>query len=189
MTEPTSASDSLEATEAPLPKIPEALAHRGRRVVANIIDSLLLAAIGYGLGTLLSETFSSMMGWEILIGFLVALLFYAIPESNLMHGQSFGKRLLKIKVVNKNLESPSFSIALARTALFFSPVYLIPVAELFIEVSGITGTIFRTLSVSLYLIFFYLFIFNSKTKQSIHEILTSTYVVNEDSRSLHPETP
>ena len=54
-----------------------------RRIVAIFVDFLILGLLGFILGLLLSNIFIQMGGWGRLIGFIIALSYFAAMNSKL----------------------------------------------------------------------------------------------------------
>jgi uncharacterized RDD family membrane protein YckC len=149
-----------------------------RRIGALFIDGLLLGIIGFVLGIFFENVFVEIGAWGRLIGFLIALSYFGIMGSSLFNGQTFGKKLLKIQVVN----SSNSTITLTKSFLRYS-ILLIP---FFLNGAQINNEIL--LSYLLYLLSFivfggslsttYLYVFNRTTRQSLHDLIIGTYVVN-----------
>ncbi len=176
MTDTSSSSEpQIAKEEKPYFKPQVAFAKRGRRLLAYLIDTVVLLIM---LGVL-SRILFSYDQWPLLWA-IIMLLWFALPESKLMKGQSFGKRLLKLRVINSNLQSPNFGTAIIRTAIFILPtVFPIIFGRYLIQFSPlwfVSSVFISSLSIAT----FYLFIFNKGTKQSLHDIVTHTYVVDEN---------
>lgn len=153
-----------------------------RRVLALILDGLALGILGFVFGLFLFDFFAHLGGWGRLLGFCVALVYFAVLNSSLGKGQTIGKRIMKIEVVNRD----GAHISLARSAVrymvlgtpFFLnnailPPYLVisPIGYIMVFiVFGIGGSIV------------YLYIFNRRTRQSLHDLLLGTFVVHKTPR-------
>ncbi len=157
-----------------------------RRVGALLVDTLLLGIVGFVLGLALERVFVQMGGYGRFIGFAIALVYFTTMNSRLFAGQTLGKKLLKLRVVNADNEN----ISLARSALR----YLV-IATPF-SLNGAHFTNEAMLSVLIYplsLIIFggifsilYLYIFNRVTRQTLHDLAVGTYVVNADAAKQEP---
>ena len=71
-----------------------------RRIAAFVVDGLVLGLIGYVLGLLLFDVFVSLGAWGRCFGFVVAMAYFVPQEVAHGGGQSLGKRLLRIRVVD-----------------------------------------------------------------------------------------
>ena len=96
------------------------------RVIAYIVDGILVAIPSFIIGFILAFFIAFGFGFYGFIfgGFtflfgLLFILYFAFTES--MWGASFGKRFLKLKVVNKNGATPTFMEAFIRNVskIFF----------------------------------------------------------------------
>lgn len=151
-----------------------------RRIGALFIDSLILGIVGFALGLFLENTFVQLGGWGRLIGFVISITYFGFMNSSIFNGQTFGKKILAIKVVDSTNSTISLSRSLLRYSFLAIPFSL----------NGAQFTNEALLSYLMYplsLIVFgglfsisYLYIFNRVTRQSLHDLITGTYVVNSD---------
>lgn len=149
-----------------------------RRIGAFLIDSLILGAFGYFLGLLFSNQFVLLGGWGRALGFIIALLYFGVLNSGAAGGQTVGKKLLKIRVVTLNNVPIGALRSFGRYSILGLPFFLngaqLPIAWSFSSlVYLISLVVFGGL-----LSTFYLYIFNRNTRQSLHDLVASTYVVN-----------
>lgn len=149
-----------------------------RRIGAFVIDSIILGVVGLGLGFLLEDVFVDMGVWGRLFGFVIALLYFGIMNSEISNGQTLGKKALKLRVVNSDNQSISLLNSFGRYSIIGIPFFLNN-AQFPIEV--LTSFWMYVLS---FIIFgglfsiFYLYTFNRVTRQSLHDLVFNTYVVN-----------
>ena len=161
-----------------------------RRLFAFVIDVTILGVVGIGIGALFYDSLAELGGWGRLLGFSVALLYFGLLNSSICGGQTIGKRILKIKVINIDQKTISVPKSILRFMILGIPYFLngalIP-PEILINtfVSLLLGIV----------VFFgcgaiiYLFIFNRNTRQSLHDLITGTYVVNISSEAALPAEP
>lgn len=152
-----------------------------RRIGALFIDGLILGFVGFLLGLALEDYFVQIGGWGRLTGFSIALLYFGTLNSSMNYGQTAGKALLKINVVDSNNNFISLPRSFLRYGIFGTPFYL----------NNARFTADLISSPFLYLISFiifggfisiiYLYIFNRHTRQSLHDIIVGTYVTNRNS--------
>jgi uncharacterized RDD family membrane protein YckC len=150
-----------------------------RRVTAFVLDGFILSIIGFILSLLYRPVLPGVGALGRAIGFIIALIYLGLMNSKIANGQSVGKKLMKIKVVNKKGEYISPLKSFSRTAILILPFFLngwmlpyyppnlIIVSLLGLIVFGAGGIII------------YLFIFNKETRQSLHDLACGTYVVRE----------
>jgi uncharacterized RDD family membrane protein YckC len=151
-----------------------------RRIGAFCVDCLLLGAIGVSAGHFLTDEFVRLGPWGRLLGFSVAMAYFGTLNSRLTGGQTPGKRLLKIKVVARDGTALTVQSAFLRflplgipwflnNAQFSESVllsfwlYVLPIAVFGLGLSVV-----------------YLYVFNRKSRQSLHDLLVGSYVVSAE---------
>ncbi len=149
-----------------------------RRIGAFFIDSLILGVTGFGLGLVLEKQFVELGGYGRFIGFFIALVYFGLMNSSIFSGQTLGKKVLKLKVVDAGNCSINVSRSFARYSVLGIPFFL----------NGAHFTNDALLSYWLFplsLVVFggllsviYLYLFNRVTRQSLHDLLIGTFVVN-----------
>ncbi|MEW9798500.1 RDD family protein [Alteromonas sp. CYL-A6] len=147
-----------------------------RRVGAFILDLLVLAGAGLVLGFALGDVFADMGNWAKLIGFVIFLAYFGLANSHTGNGQTFGKKVLKIQVVDKHNATIPVSRAVGRASVIAVPYFLNG-----LQVPNLPDAMGNVLSVIVFgglLSIFYLAAFNRRTRQSLHDIVSGTYVVN-----------
>lgn len=154
-----------------------------RRIGALFIDTLVLGVFGYVVGLFLEDAFVQLGGWGRLIGFVVSITYFGIMNSSLSNGQTIGKKILNIRVV----DSSNSTISLPKSFLRYS-FLAVP-----FSLNGAQITNEALLSYLMYplsLIIFgglfsisYLYVFNRVTRQSLHDLVVGTYVVNAEVNS------
>jgi len=154
-----------------------------RRIAALLIDTIILGVFGYILGMVFEDIFVAAGMWGRLIGFSIALIYFGLMNSKILDGQTIGKNLLKIKVVNSNNDTIGIARSFGRYIIFSAPFFL-------------NGAHFTNEIITSYLIYplsfiifggllstVYLYIFNRATRQSFHDLVFGTFVVNSDAKS------
>jgi uncharacterized RDD family membrane protein YckC len=151
---------------------------RWRRFLAFAIDCIVLGIVGYALGAVFFDSLSRLGPWGRLVGFCIALPYFAILDSRIGGGKTVGKRLNKLMVVDAQGNTISFRRSLARYAIFGIPCSLyalgLPVGTtqlvlFFLLPLIIVGVGHSTL---------YLLIFNNETRQGLHDLAVASYVVD-----------
>ena len=154
-----------------------------RRIGALFIDTLVLGVFGYVVGLFLEDTFVQLGGWGRLVGFVVSITYFAVMNSYLSNGQTIGKKLLNIRVVDASNSTISLPKSFVRYSFIAVPFSL----------NGAQITNEALLSYLMYPLSFiifgglfsisYLYIFNRVTRQSLHDLAVGTYVVNSEASS------
>jgi uncharacterized RDD family membrane protein YckC len=156
-----------------------------QRLGALAIDGLVLAAIGFPLGSLLGERLAPVGTPARLIGLLVILPYLAVLGSEVGNGQTFGKKLLRLRVVDGNGRPLPLSRALARATLLslpwifngmrfgsLGPAVLATLWVAGVLVFGVGGAIVGT------------YVLNRRTRQAFHDLLVGSYVIHADGLGL-----
>jgi uncharacterized RDD family membrane protein YckC len=149
-----------------------------RRIGALTIDSILLAVVGLLIGFTIKEQLVEMGSWGRLIGFVIALSYFGLMNSKLNNGQTLGKKLLKVRVVNFDNQTISIPRSFLRYSILAVPFFLN-------NAHFSNELMFSFWIYPLTLILFggvfsatYLYLFNRVTRQSIHDLAVGTFVVN-----------
>lgn len=147
-----------------------------RRLAALVVDVLLLGTVGFLLGLLFSEQFIALGPWGRWLGFIIELAYFGLLNSRLGNGQTLGKRLLKIRVVDGESQLLSLPRAMVRAAILATPFALngTSASNLYLMVPLsvlLFGGLFSIL---------YLYLFNRRTRQSLHDLAVGSFVVNAD---------
>ncbi len=152
-----------------------------KRILAMFLDSLVLGVVGMVLGLLFFDKFAQMGVWARLVGFPIAFLYFGILNSAIGNGQSLGKKIMKIRVADRDGKSISLGKSFLRTAILTIPFFLngamIPPS---IVMSPVIGTVLGLLIFGFGGGIVYLYIFNRKTRQSLHDLIVGSYVVKQE---------
>jgi len=147
------------------------------RLLAFLIDLVILRILGIVLGLVFGSLFLMMGNFARLIGLAIVLAYFGILQSHEGGGQSLGQRVTRIRVVGPDGECISTGRSLCRTAILWLPALLnqpvIPVRALMSPAGILLGAVWGVSAGGL--VYFYLF--NRTTRQSIHDLVCRTYVV------------
>jgi len=151
-----------------------------RRIVGLIVDGIIVGIAGSVIALPFFDTFSRLGPWGRLVGFFMALPYFAILNSAIGNGQTLGKRWMHLQVVDVHGNTIPFSKSLIRYAVFAVPYYLneisLPVTRTPWIVSSLIGLlIFVVGGATLYLV-----LFNRHTRQGIHDLAAGSYVADAD---------
>ena len=149
-----------------------------RRLLAFIIDAVLLGVAGTLVGFVLHDFFVQLGPWGRLVGFIMSLSYLGIMNSAIAGGQTLGKRIMTIRVVDSENQPIELVKSLLRSSVivtvftlngagfsvdFLNSIFIYPVSLI------VFGGLFSLL---------YLVVFNRATRQSLHDLLLDTFVVN-----------
>lgn len=175
---------------AKLKSYSESISGLCRRLAAFAIDCFILIVLLLLFGFVFFEWAASLGREGRLIGFGVALLYFGIFDSHIGGGQSPGKRILGLCVTDRNGNPLSPARAALRTSIIAAPCFLLDIwfdlitrlwydvwpepistVELFAGYA-LLATVFGGLSIILYL-----FVFNWRTRRSLHDIVGGSIVI------------
>ncbi len=158
------------------------------RLVAFIMDSILVNGPFMFLTSVMPAfAFTNNVILQPL-SIILGIAYFTILNSNVGGGQTLGKRALKIQVVNTEGELLEPKSALLRYLVFQFPSFLVVYAQ---------NTAFgQTILIPLFFVAFwyifviiYLFIFNIETRQTVHDLVVGTFVVQKDTGAPPPAPP
>lgn len=156
-----------------------------RRYFAHLIDSFIVLNIILLLILILGSGLWYKAGASgIMVSLILYFFYYGFMNSKLFKGQTIGKNVLGIKVVDAEGELLSLDKSLIRSliytlcaclsiSLFYAASTVMPDYLTLRPDFIYTLTIFTTLTFGLYLTF----IFNVKTRQTFHDFAAGSYVV------------
>jgi len=180
-----SGSTQKEKPEEQRRKNPNWIAGIGPRLLALFIDSIVLGILGLIIIFLFDELIVQLGSKARLIGFGVALGYFSILNSTIGHGQTFGKRVVGIQVVDLNGFNLKLSRSFARHFVLLAPYFF---NGMFFE-SSLLGV---PITLILWFIVFggsfsiiYLFLFN-RSRQSLHDLLVKSVVINPSAEKREP---
>src|SRR4051812_43090824 len=163
--------------DAPLSPPTQPISGFWRRFAAFAIDSILLGIVGAIFGAILFEQFAALGSWGRLLGLLVAVPYFGLANSEIGSGQTLGKRLMGVRVVDQAGRSITPARSLSRSFIFLLPFALNGAA-----IGKLNMWNYAVQSVLLFLLgggIIYFAVFNRATRQSIHDLICHTFVVED----------
>ena len=148
-----------------------------RRIGALFIDTSILGVAGLVLGLFLESFFVQMGGWGRLVGFTIALIYFGVMNSSIAGGQTIGKKALRIRVVDYSNSPISLGKSVIRYFILAIP-FSLNGAQFSNE--AMLSFLMYPLSLIIYGGLFsilYLYTFNRVTRQSLHDLVVGTVVV------------
>ena len=169
-------SISAEAQPVVSPSVCRNISGFWQRLLAFILDGIILGVVGFISGLLLFDFYAHLGGLGRLLGFCVALIYFALLNSSIGKGQTIGKRIMKIEVVDKSGDHISPFRSFIRYTVIGVPFFLngalIPLDLAVAPIGILIGfTIFGIGGATIYL-----YIFNRLTRQSLHDLIVGTFV-------------
>jgi uncharacterized RDD family membrane protein YckC len=148
-----------------------------RRVGAFCIDGLILGIVGLALAFTARDALSQIGVWGRLLGFVIALVYFGLLNSRIGGGQSPGKRLLGIKVVDRAGTEISVGRSFLRSVILEIPWFLN--GAVFPGTAAFSFWLFP-LAIAVFgagLSILYLLVFNRPYRQSLHDLAVGSFVV------------
>jgi len=147
-----------------------------RRVLAVIIDIVLLAIPFVLLGFIFRDQAFAIGPYGRLIGYSVLVLYWGLRNSRLYHGQTLGKKIMRTAVVDGAGNYLSVKKAFLRasiiTIISLFNQWPVPILQ-----NPLIGIIFFTIVFGGGAALIYGLIFNRRTRQGIHDLIVGSYVV------------
>jgi uncharacterized RDD family membrane protein YckC len=94
------------------------------RILALLIDTIILGVVGIIFGFLFFDQLAGLGVWGRLVGFSIALLYFGLLNSRVGKGQTVGKRIMKIKVVGRDGQFISVARSFLRYSVLGLPYFL-----------------------------------------------------------------
>lgn len=162
----------------PPPPALHSIASPWRRLGAFAIDGILIGIVSSIVCIPFFDTLAALGAWGRLIGLLVAVLYFGLMESTVCKGQSLGKVLLGLQVVDRMGRPLRLEDAILRSFIFSLPFFLnqlpLPMSRTPDFVIYLLGAVVFGLGGST----LYLLIFNKQTGQGVHDLAVRSYVVS-----------
>ena len=148
-----------------------------RRVFAFFIDCLLLAIAGAVAGWMAFDAMASLGFYGRLIGFVVALAYFGVLNSRIGGGQTLGKRLLGVRVVDAQGRLLALPRSLLRYCVLGIPFAIngMPFGPTAMQWPWVS--LLSAIAAGGMLSVVYLYIFNRRTRQSLHDLAVGSLVV------------
>ncbi|RDS80006.1 RDD family protein [Dyella psychrodurans] len=148
------------------------------RVGAILIDLVIVGAVGYVLGMFLFDTLARLGVYARIIGFIIAISYFGVFNSRVGNGQTLAKRWLGLRVVDEHGMCLSLPRSLLRYTAFGIPFFFNYLPIDFQSEPAFVGTLVSLVLFGGTLSIFYLYVFNRRTRQSLHDLVVRSYVVN-----------
>ncbi|MCU1283663.1 MAG: hypothetical protein JWO13_13 [Acidobacteriales bacterium] len=150
-----------------------------RRVFAFVIDTIIVCIPCWVVGFAFFEFFARWEGWGFIVGSLITWPYFVLMGSSTGGGQTIGMRLLSIRVVNRDGRPITIGRSLLRYALLILP-FTLNSATLTATVPSSISAVLDTVVTAAEFSIFYLYVFNIRTRQSLHDLVVESFVVDAD---------
>lgn len=149
-----------------------------RRLSAFLIDSALLVAAGAAVGFLLGDLLAPLGNGGKLVGLAIAFAYFVPKDGRPGNGQTPGKRLMGIRVVDRMGGTISTAKSAARFLVAATPVFLIGIKLTYGMYDWVAVFLTMFLSFGLGGGIVYFLLFNRRTGQSLHDLVFDTFVIS-----------
>jgi uncharacterized RDD family membrane protein YckC len=152
-----------------------------RRIGAFVFDTVVLALLAGVVWWIWPAQVVALGSTGRWVGFGVALLYFGLFNSRLCNGQTPGKILLRIRVVGADGQPITVPRALVRQVVLGLPFYMNGAWLPAVFENTLALMMAATLVVfgGLFAIY-YLYLFNRRSRQSLHDLAVRTWVVDEE---------
>jgi uncharacterized RDD family membrane protein YckC len=174
-------SNPLSASEQLLPN--RALGALWRRAVALAIDTVVVGSVEFAIMLPFFEAFSRLGWWGPMVGFWLALPYFAVLNSSIGNGQTLGKRLMHIQVIRKEGATISLWSSVVRYTALAVPFFLEGMVLPFTRTPWMITTLLAVVVYGLGGATLYLILFNRRTHQGLHDLAAGSYVAEADGDS------
>ena len=140
-----------------------------RRIAALVIDWVILAIPLEVFGWSFFGKLSQIGDRAAVIGILVAVTYFGILGSSMGNGQTIGMRVCSIKVVDADGRLLTLPRSLVRYSILWIPLAL--------SGAAMPNILVAIVDIALFFIF-YLYVFNRRTRQSLHDIAVGSFVID-----------
>jgi len=147
-----------------------------RRACAFVADTVFIGIAANILAWPFFYPLSHLGVWGPVLGFFLALPYFAISNSRIGNGQTPGKRLLKVQVVDGDGSTLSFADSVLRYTIFAIPYYLADVAFSSMR-TPVASAVFWVITTGMGVSTIYLMCFNRRTRQGLHDLAVNSFVV------------
>jgi uncharacterized RDD family membrane protein YckC len=150
------------------------------RIGADVADVALLGLVGLAVGLLIGDQVAPAGTPARLLGLLVAVPYFAVFGSRLGGGQTFGKTLFKLRVVDRSGQPLSLPRSTVRAIIVTTPWLF---NGLFFRSwstsAAVTTWVAGVLVFGLAAASIGTFLFSPRTRQTVHDLVVGSYVVSQ----------
>ncbi|MEP0365564.1 MAG: RDD family protein [Cyclobacteriaceae bacterium] len=162
------------------------------RIGALLIDFIIIGIFGFLIGMIFEDFFVSIGNQGLMFGLIIALIYFSIGNSEISNAQTIGKKVVKIKIIDLSGNMISIQKSLLRSAILFAPYFLINYPIPGIDELSVVNVYKGSILISALIGIIILYISNKSTRQSLHDLIIGTYVVNveqsENVKELQPNS-
>lgn len=144
------------------------------RIIALGIDFILLSGISFVLGFVLISTPLVRGPWALLLSFVIFLSYFVL--ATVIGGATLGKKLLRLRIEDKEFQPIGWGLAIGRYSLLFAPFF---VFEGLGYLSPNTFGILYGLKWCYYIAWIFFFVSDPSLRRGFHDLICNTVVRGE----------
>lgn len=148
-----------------------------RRLAAFLIDVLLLYLVGYATGFFLFRFYMSLGLAGLLVGLVIATAYFGLLNSRSGGGQTLGKKLMGLRVVDTHGAMLTLPRSIARYFVLAFPFFLNKAITDGLATNIWAAAVLMVPVIAGFLSLTYLLFFNRSSRQLVHDLVLGTYVV------------
>jgi uncharacterized RDD family membrane protein YckC len=156
-----------------------------KRIIAFLIDLVVLSGISFLFGFLYIDTAIIREPWEPFFSLLLILGYFVLLNSNIGKG-TLGKRLMNITVKNHQFQMVNIIESLKRYSILIIPYFLF---NTFDNLSYNLFGVLTGLKFSYYIAIFYFLLTDKEQRRSFHDLLTKSSVMPSDKKTINVDFP
>lgn len=145
-----------------------------KRLLALIVDFIILGIMGYISGLFLEDFYVSLGKYGTLVGSSITIVYFSILQSSIGKGQTLGKKAIGAKVTNLNGEYLSLDKSFLRSFIVFFPIMNL---EIFSNGSNLL-ILLILLMLTIFASFYFILV--NKSRRCLHDILFDSIVTNQE---------
>lgn len=158
-----------------------------QRFGATVVDVLIVGGFLQIICLLFPDWVSRLGPYGRFIGFIPALAYFSILNSSWRNGQTFGQQLIKIVVTDERQERLGFKKSFWRSLVALTPFLLYKLQFPFVQDTPILRAFSNQYFLGVMIASFLLLVINRSTHQSLHDILSGTFVLQRAKSRQHNE--
>lgn len=171
--------EKAEKIEKDLIRLKPLYANFWIRLLAFILDKLILGVGGGILGLLFRDFFAQLAQHGVLVGFFISWVYFGLLNSKLTGGQTPGKMALNIRVTDSDGNPVTPGKSFLRALVYIFPLYLLNYS-FGIPEGSVFNVIWTVLVGSLLFIIPIHMLLNKSVYQAIHDIMFGTFVIRTE---------
>ena len=157
-----------------------------KRIIAFLIDLVVLSGLSYLIGFLLIGSSLIKEPWEPILSMTIILGYFVILNSSIGKA-TIGKKVMRIKVESYNLKPLKITDSLIRYSLLISPFFLLNMLD---NLSFNSFGILTGLRYSYYIGIIYFLVTDKALRRSFHDLITQSFVIaktQENTNFVYPK--